>query len=244
MTWVFDDGTGTLTISGTGEMWDYFFTDVPWNSVCDEILDVEIGIGITSIGDYAFYNCSSLMEIEIPESVLTIGANVFVGCYDLYSIYLPASLESIGQSAFETESFYPHILYAGTEEQWNEVALDGDSVFDVDTVFHYSARGDEIEVIEICSMIGYNCSCCEGNPMWVRKDEANHRFANGICSECGVEEVWSYIIRETGEVTITDYAGNATILTIPSTIEGLPVTEIGRKAFKYCISVTEIIITE
>ncbi len=44
------------------------------------------------------------------------------------------------------------------------------------------------------------------------------------------------------EVTITDYAGSATTLTIPATIEGKPVTTIGRYAFSRCTSLTAITI--
>ena len=44
---------------------------------------VEIGEGVTSIGNNAFYNCYSLASITIPESVTSIGSNAFRSCYGM-----------------------------------------------------------------------------------------------------------------------------------------------------------------
>ena len=55
---------------------------------------------VTSIGDYAFEDCSSLTSIEIPASVTSIGDYAFEDCSRLTSIEIPASVTSIGDSAF------------------------------------------------------------------------------------------------------------------------------------------------
>jgi|GEM_PF-1477192 len=55
---------------------------------------------VTSIGDYAFSNCSGLTSIEIPSSVTSIGRYAFRGCTGLTSIEIPSSLTSIGHWAF------------------------------------------------------------------------------------------------------------------------------------------------
>ena len=41
---------------------------------------VEIGDGVTSIGNYAFRNCSSLTSITIPDGVTSIGSAAFQNC--------------------------------------------------------------------------------------------------------------------------------------------------------------------
>ncbi len=56
---------------------------------------------ITSIGEYAFYNCSSLTSITIPSSVTSIGDRAFQGCDSLTSITIPSSVTSIGDRAFQ-----------------------------------------------------------------------------------------------------------------------------------------------
>jgi hypothetical protein len=64
------------------------------------IQKIEIGIGVTSIGSYAFQNCFSLASIVIPDSVTSIGSYAFQYCYSLASVVIPDSVTSIGGYAF------------------------------------------------------------------------------------------------------------------------------------------------
>ena len=85
ITWTLDDSYN-LTLSGSGEMWNYrYYTSTsPFKDY--RIKTVTIGDGITSIGDYAFYSCRGLTELTLPNSVTSIGN--------------PNSVTSIGNSAF------------------------------------------------------------------------------------------------------------------------------------------------
>ena len=56
--------------------------------------------GVTSIGDYAFYNCNNLTSVAIPASVTTIGEDAFWNCNSLTSVTIPASVTSVGDRAF------------------------------------------------------------------------------------------------------------------------------------------------
>ena len=70
-----------------------------------------IPASITSIGNYAFYNCSSLTSITIPNSVTSIGTNAFRGCSSLKSIYLLGETPpSVGGINNFTESQYINII--------------------------------------------------------------------------------------------------------------------------------------
>ena len=55
---------------------------------------------VTSIGSYAFYNCTGLKSVTIPDSVTSIGWSAFSGCTGLTSVTIPDSVTSIGWSAF------------------------------------------------------------------------------------------------------------------------------------------------
>jgi len=55
---------------------------------------------VTSIGDFAFFQCNGLTSVSIPESVTTIGQLAFATCSGLISINLPDSVTSIGVGAF------------------------------------------------------------------------------------------------------------------------------------------------
>ena len=57
---------------------------------------------VTSIGDWAFADCSSLTNIQIPNSVTSIGQSAFKSCTNLTDVVIGNSVTSIGQSAFKS----------------------------------------------------------------------------------------------------------------------------------------------
>ena len=79
------------------------------------------GKPVTSIGDWAFYNCDGLTSIVIPSSVTEIGNGVFDGCNGLTSITIPDSITSIGGTRAFDElnnlkyNEYDNGLYLGNE---------------------------------------------------------------------------------------------------------------------------------
>ena len=119
-TWSFDESTGTLTISGNGEMDEYdhsidYYT--PWYSYSPIIKTIVIKDGVTSIGAYAFYNCSSLTSITIPDSVISIGIYAFNSCSSLTNITIPNSVTSIGEFVFYNTG------YSNDENNWDNGLL-------------------------------------------------------------------------------------------------------------------------
>lgn len=77
----------TLTISGTGNMYDYDDYDMPWFLFRDTTDVVILERGITGIGNNAFNGFVKLGKIEFPSTLTSIGANAFAGCRKLYDIY-------------------------------------------------------------------------------------------------------------------------------------------------------------
>ncbi len=67
----------------------------------DLVIPEEIdGYRVTSIGRYAFEDCSGLTGVSIPGSVTSIGDSAFRGCSGLTGVSIPGSVTSIGDSAF------------------------------------------------------------------------------------------------------------------------------------------------
>ena len=98
--------SGDVEIPGTIEVgdqkykvtsiWDYAFYD------CSSLTQIAIPEGVTSIGVFAFYDCSSLTQIAIPESVTSIGDYAFSECSSLTQIAIPESVTSIGYGTFDS----------------------------------------------------------------------------------------------------------------------------------------------
>ena len=73
---------------------EYAFAD------CSGLTSITIPNSVISIGNYAFAGCSELTSITIPSSVTSIENYAFVGCSELTSITIPSSVTSIGNYAF------------------------------------------------------------------------------------------------------------------------------------------------
>ena len=70
----------TLTISGTGPMDDYSMpSKTPWYASRNAVTKIVIENGVTSIGDYAFSDCSALTELEL-DKIIYIGNYSFENC--------------------------------------------------------------------------------------------------------------------------------------------------------------------
>ena len=67
---------------------------------CTSLTSVVIPNSVTSIGGVAFYNCTSLTSVVIPNSVTSIEFSAFNKCRGLTSIEIPNSVTSIGSYAF------------------------------------------------------------------------------------------------------------------------------------------------
>ena len=119
VTYSFDSKTGTLTISGTGDMcssdYSVFYknikvviiekgvTSIGYEAFYEftNLTSVTIPDSVTSIGDFAFGHCDRLTSVTIPDSVTSIGYYAFGCCYRLTSVTIPDSVISIREYAFQ-----------------------------------------------------------------------------------------------------------------------------------------------
>ncbi len=171
---------------------DYAFSE------CTGLTSIEIPGSVTSIGYGAFAYCTGLTSIEIPDSVTSIGDCAFYYCTGLTSIEIPGSVTSIGNWALGYCSNLSEIVFLGTEEQWN--AISKGSNWDYDTGAY------TVVFIKPAS---------EGLEFTLSSDGTSY-YVSGI-----------------GTCTDTD-------IVIPSTHEGLPVTAIGDYAFYNLKAITNV----
>ena len=98
LTWTLENGV--LTISGTGQMWDYDIwgeNPVPWDNALKSVV---ISEGVTSVGCYAFYGCNELTSISIPGSMKNINVYAFSGCAGLTDLTIPDGVKTLEYEAF------------------------------------------------------------------------------------------------------------------------------------------------
>ena len=117
LTWTLDNA-GTLTISGTGPMTDYDWSESPWCSNAS-VKKIVIGDGITTISKHAFYSCFNLTSVTIPDSVTSIGDYAFQYCDSLTDVY-----------------------YYGTEAAWKKISIGADNYALLDATIHFVMPGD------------------------------------------------------------------------------------------------------
>jgi len=102
--WSINFGTSTLTISGTGEMYDYsvnygYIPNDDYHGKKSNIRNVIFTDGVTAVGASAFSGFS-LTSVTFSSTIVTIGDNAFSNA-GLTSISIPSSVTTIGSSAFE-----------------------------------------------------------------------------------------------------------------------------------------------
>ena len=84
LTWKLS-GEYELIIEGTGTMYGFTSTDVPWFEYRESINSVVIAEGVTSIGSNAFCN-TAITQITIPASLTSLSSSAFTGCGQLEAI--------------------------------------------------------------------------------------------------------------------------------------------------------------
>ena len=148
---------------------------------------VEIPSGVTSIGNYAFRNCTSLTSVLIPDSVTSIGSYAFYNCSSLVSIEIPSGVTSIGSYAFSGCSMLK--IYCEAESQpsgWNTSW----NYYNRPVVWGVCQEHTFVitTVAPTCTASGYDmydCSECTISYTLTTTDPKGHTYSpNGVCVDC------------------------------------------------------------
>ena len=125
--WSFADGT--LTISGNGEMehaegnsgyaWGTDNQSLDRNSIKKIVVEE----GVTTLGEYIFWDCESLTEVKLPKTLTTLRKQCFKSCTSLKSITLPNNISLIEESAFENCSALETVTFPKSLKEVHEHAF-------------------------------------------------------------------------------------------------------------------------
>ena len=248
ITWSLDDA-GVLTLTGTGNMTDYAYSDrSPWG---EAVKSVNIAEGITSIGAYAFYHCADLTEVSMPKSVTVINKCAFEACTSLAAITLGEGVTSIALSTFEDCTALTSVTFPKVLKSIGDYAFDGCSMLTGvvipdavtligDGAFNNCKEITEITIPELVTRLGGNAfaNCTKLASVTFNAAECTYMGSTSRAVFAGCPALTSVTFGD--KVTmIPAYAFNhsrgLTAVKLPKSV-----TEIGMSAFIDCQGVTEV----
>jgi uncharacterized repeat protein (TIGR03803 family) len=227
------------------------------------------GLPVTSIGYRAFCNCYSLTSISIPNSVTNIGGGVFASCTSLTAVYFMGNAPSFGSSLFSGDNTTIVYCLPGTTGWgtafggcptvlWNPQVQTSGASFGLGTNgFGFTITGSSnlVIVVEACTNlanpvwlpVGTNTltsgSSYFSDPQWTNNPACFFRLASGPPDAVPPQPSPGFTYTtNSGTITITGYTGPGGTMTIPRSINGLPVTSIGYSAFSGRSSLTNVMI--
>ncbi|MBR4237271.1 leucine-rich repeat protein [bacterium] len=180
------------------------------------VTDLVIPDGVTSIGDYAFYNCFNIISVTIPESVTKIGTNAFGRCFKLSEVINKSNLVmTIGTSNNGYVAYYAKGI------------ADDESKSKLSKIDDFVVYTDNDDVI-LCDYIGNNTN--------ITIPESVTSIGEYAFYNCPYIET---VVIQEGTKLIKYYAfsgcSSLTSITIPSSLEA-----IGNNAFSNCLSLRKV----
>lgn len=192
---------------------------------CSSLTNVTISSGITSIGKYVFSGCSELRSITIPSKVTSIEYGAFAGCSSLVSVTIPDSVISIGDWAFGSCSALTDITIPSSV-----LSIQNDAFFNCVSLVELDFLGNAPSVSSSAfnstrNVIIYYLPWTTGwEPTFGGCPTA--RWASPVAD-------FTYAINDDG-ITITGYTGSGSDVSIPESINGVPIIRISDYAFQHC----------
>lgn len=89
---------------------------------------------------------------SIPETVTVIWSHGFNGCADLTSITLPGSLTKVGYDAFKDCNGLENVYFAGSEAQWDQIAMEEGNEALTNAAVHFEEKEEEEDPVVLTGM--------------------------------------------------------------------------------------------
>ncbi|MBO4589585.1 MAG: ribosomal protein L7/L12 [Bacteroidaceae bacterium] len=231
---------GVLTISGSGEMTDLTVQtsrESPWYSERSTIVEVVVCEGVTTLGDYAFYECEKITKATLPSTLNEIHWGAFWSCTKLSDINLPEGLSTIDVRAFSGCSQLKTVAFPSTLTTIGNFAFAGISFNDIYFNSQPSIGTSVFSTQALSSAVAHTSSMSYVSSL------TEYGFANvEIGGTCGDKVTWSYDTT-TLEVTISgtgpmrDYEAQESPWWTNGTVQSIVieegVTTVGTNAFTW-----------
>lgn len=229
LTWELNS-EGLLTISGTGDMYDYTEQDLsPWSNYIDAIISLEISSEVTSIGDYSFYRHEKLSgKLSLPKGIESIGGNAFGDCNGLTGdLVIPDSVTIIEGGAFENCDGFE----GGLELPANLSSIGNMAFYRCDGFTGNLVIPESVDIIN--ESVFYGCKGFDGSLIIPNNVTLISNSAFRDCNGFNGELILSDSLTEIGAYAFSGCTGFTGELVLP---EGL--TKIGWGAFEDCAGFT------
>ena len=207
--WNYQDGT--MTISGTGAMYDYENSnEQPWKDSDDIISSVVVESGITRIGTRAFEYMYNLTSVSLPQTIQSIGDFAFDQS-GIADIWIPRGVTSIGNQAFSFCNYLTNINIPSTVTDIGNYAFYGCehlasiAVAAANEKFH-SVDGvlfDEWSVL--CFPAGKVCAeyTIPDTVSWISRTAFSFSKVNSVRVPDSVRLIFNYAFSYTSNLSVT-----------------------------------------
>ena len=205
---------------------------------CSGLTSITIPNSVTEIGLSAFNGCSGLTSIEIPSSVTSIGIQAFLGCSGLTSIIIPSSVTSIGLYAF----FNCSNLTSVTVKKETPLTINSSIFSNSANATLYVPVGSKEAYEETAGWMDFSeiQEGYDGSTFTAKTDEGIDMVFTVLDNTKKTCQV-GYLDGSPDKIAVDKDAVNGPV-TIPETVEGYTVVEIGKYAFYYVNEMSSVTI--